>query len=120
MILLWTPVHVWAVMLAYREDYLRAGVNLFPLTWSLRLTRTISLALAGLLFVTSLALPRLGSFGLLSLTVVPGAGLLLLLAAFRAFRSGRPSDSFRTFRLSAYPFLGLVFLSLALDTVLSW
>jgi protoheme IX farnesyltransferase len=31
LIVFWVPIHAWSLMLAYREDFLQAGVKIFPL-----------------------------------------------------------------------------------------
>ena len=115
-ILVWTPVHVWALMIVFREDYLRAGVNIFPLDRSLDITFRISLALSLVLYAAAVVLWYLGGFGWLYFGIANIVGPAMVLAALRVVRSTRPADAYRTFKLSAYPFLGLTFFGLVLDT----
>ena len=114
-ILVWVPVHVWNLMMAYREDYLRAGVNLFPLDRSIRLTSWVSLGLSGVLYGASLALWALGGFGWVYFLVANTVGPLMVYGSYRVLQEGRGAFSLKLFRISVYPFLGLTFLGLVLD-----
>jgi protoheme IX farnesyltransferase len=49
LIAVWIPLHVWSVMVAYREDYLQAGVAYFPVTWQARDAIKVLMALSVLL-----------------------------------------------------------------------
>jgi len=115
-IMLWVPVHVWNLMIAYRNDYLSAGVNMFPLDKSMRLTSQISMVLSSIIVGLSFALWALGGFGLLYLTIAGIVGVLMLYGSYRIFREDSGAASLRLFRLSAYPFLGLTFIGLVADT----
>ena len=115
-IMVWVPVHVWNLMIAYREDYLRAGVNIFPLDKSVRLTSQISLGLSGVLVAASLALWALGGFGWVYFLVASAVGPLMVYGSYRILRENSGAASLKLFRLSAYPFLGLTFLGLVADT----
>lgn len=115
-IMLWVPVHVWNLMIAYRQDYLKAGVNMFPLDKSMRLTSQISLLLSSIIVGLSFALWALGDFGFLYLTIAAIVGVLMLYGSYRILREDSGAASLRLFRLSAYPFLGLTFIGLVADT----
>jgi protoheme IX farnesyltransferase len=115
LVLLWVPVHIWNLMVAYREDYIRAGVDIFPLTRSIRLTVWLSLGLSVAMYAVSLALWRAGGFSWLYFAIANVVGPMMVLAGLQAVRRGGGASSYRTFKLSAYPFLGLTFLGLVLD-----
>lgn len=115
MVALWVPIHVWMLMLAYREDYLRAGVNIFPLDRGHTLAPWLCFALAVALVGVVGALAWVGHFGLLFRGAALGVGLLLVWACWRTARSPVPVQAIRSFRLTAYPFLGVVFLAMPLD-----
>jgi protoheme IX farnesyltransferase len=118
LLLLWVPVHVWNLMVAFRDDYLCAGVNIFPLDRSPRLVHWLSFGLSLTMYGTSLALWRWGGFGWPYFAIANAVGPLMVAASLRMLLTARPADAYRTFRLSAYPFLGLTFLGLAADALL--
>lgn len=115
LILVWVPVHVWNLMLAYRQDYLRAGVNIFPVNRSVALTRWLSFGLSLVLYAATVGVWAVGGFGWLYLACANLGGLLLAGGSWRLARAGERVSSLAVFRLSAYPFLGLIFLGLVLD-----
>ena len=114
-IALWLPIHVWNLMIAYRNDYGRAGVNIFPITRGIDFTARISVGLSVLLYAASLALYWVGNFGWTYLVAANMGGLLMLNATLQMFRTRDGAPAFKTFKLSAYPFLGLIFISLCVD-----
>lgn len=117
LVMLWVPVHVWNLMLAYRADYLRAGVNIFPLDRSPRLAYWLCFFMALGLWGVSLTLWWAGGLGWLYLGVGNAASVLMVWACWRALRATSPAAAFRAFKLSAYPFLGLTFLALLAEAL---
>ncbi|MCS7207481.1 MAG: UbiA family prenyltransferase [Dehalococcoidia bacterium] len=115
LVALWVPVHVWTLMLAYREDYLRAGVNIFPLDKGRGLAPWLCFALSVALLGVVVVMALVGRFGPLFWVGAGLTGLLLAWACWRMARSPLPPLAIRPFRLSAYPFLGAVFLGMPLD-----
>lgn len=115
LVALWVPVHVWTLMLAYREDYLRAGVNIFPVDKGQALAPWLCFALAMALVGVVGALAWVGRFGPLFWTGAGLASILLAGSCWKTARSPLPSQAIRSFRLTAYPFLGVVFLGMPLD-----
>lgn len=115
LVALWVPVHVWTLMLAYREDYLRAGVDIFPLSsgraFAPWLCFALSLALVGVVGL----LAWVGRFGPVFGASAGVASALLAWSCWRTARSTLPSLAIRSFHFTAYPFLGVVFLSMPLD-----
>jgi len=115
MICIWVPLHVWSVMLANREDYLQGGVKYFPL--SREFTRAVpALVLLSLpLFAASVALYFSGGMGVVYLTIASLLGALMLYANTRLLVSGASQDAWKVYKLSAFPYLGLIFLAMTLD-----
>jgi len=108
LIFIWTPIHVWSLMEAYRSDYLQAGVHIFPLTIGPRQNVAMLFALAVALTLETLALPLFSDLGW-----VYFAGALLLNAALilnsaRLLETGMTEAAWKMYKLSAYPYLGII------------
>jgi protoheme IX farnesyltransferase len=114
-IVLWLPIHVWNLMISSEGDYLRAGVNIFPLNHGMVLTGRISVVLSVLLYAASLSLYVAGGFGWIYFVAANVGGILMVRATVQMLRTQDKAAAFQTFRISAYPFLGLTFLSLCAD-----
>jgi protoheme IX farnesyltransferase len=115
LIVIWVPLHVWSIMIAYRDDYLQAGIGYFPLSWEVRNAIKLLLALSVLLYGTSLALWYAANLGWFFFAVANIAGLIMLYANCRLLLTSASKDAWRVYKLSAYPYLGLIFLALCLD-----
>lgn len=115
LICLWVPLHVWSVMVAHREDYLAAGLGYFPISWPVRQSVKVLLVLCLALYLVSITLYFIGGFTWLYLTVANILGLLVVYAGFRLMTSGQSRDAWRLYRLSAFPYLGLMFIVMCLD-----
>lgn len=114
----WTPIHVWSLMTAYGDDYRQAGVGIFPFWLAPPAALLLLLALALLLLPVSL-LPYLqGSFGRVYLAAALALGAAVIYASLRLLHSGVGRDAWRVYKLSAYPYLGLLFLAMWLDRLL--
>ena len=118
LILAWVPLHVWSLMLACKEDYLGAGVRLFPLTWGEGQARVVLLALAILVYVLSQAIYLVGGFSRAYFIAATGLGWLLVLASYRMLAIPQGRGAWRLYKLATFPYLGLLFLTLGLDSVL--
>jgi heme o synthase len=76
-IFMWTPPHFWALAIARRDEYAKAGIPMLPVVYSVELTR-LHILLYTILLVLVTMLPYLtGMSGLIYL-----AGALLLGGAF--------------------------------------
>ena len=115
LILVWVPLHVWSVMIAYRDDYLKAGLRIFPVTWEIQDIIKVLLTLSLFLYAVSLTLYFAVHLGLLYLVAANLLGLAMLLATARLLRGFASQDAWRVYKLSAYPYLGLIFLAMCLD-----
>ena len=114
-IALWLPIHVWNLMTASRDDYLQAGVNIFPITKGASLTARVSVVLSLFLYAASVALYFLGDYGLVYFVAANVGSILMVRATLKMLSTGDKSAAYRAFKLSAYPFLGLIFLGLCID-----
>lgn len=115
LICIWVPLHVWSVMVAHREDYLAAGLKYFPMSRSPGQAVKVLLVLCLLLYLSSLALYFTGGFAWLYLAAANVLGLLVVCAGWRLAASVRSGNAWRLYRLSAFPYLGIIFMMMCLD-----
>jgi protoheme IX farnesyltransferase len=111
----WLPLHVWSVMVAHREDYLQAGLKYFPMSREVKEAVKVFLLFSLVLYFTSLALNFVGGFGWLYLVFANVLGFLIVYGAVRVVVSSKPQDVWRLYKLSSYPYLGLLFVVMVLD-----
>lgn len=111
---IWLPVHLWSVMAVYRDDYLKAGLSYFPLKLNPATTRKILLAFSILLYLTSIALHFAAGFQGYYLVMANILGITLLYTSIKLVVSGSSRVSWKLYKLSAFPYLGVVFLTMAL------
>ncbi len=111
----WVPLHVWSLMISHRDDYLQAEVRIFPVTWETKDAIKVLVGLAVLLYGISIALYRFGDFGVLYLVVANILGIAIVVATFRLLFTGISQDAWRVYKLTAFPYLGLLFLAMGLD-----
>lgn len=115
----WLPLHVWSVMVSHREDYIGAGLTFFPMNVPVRLAVNVLLVFALALNVVALSLYFVASLSLLYLVATLGLGFMMLYGSTRLAVSPAPSrDAWRLYKLSSFPYLGLVFLAMSLDILL--
>jgi heme o synthase len=110
----WTPPHFWALAIARRDDYAKAGIPMLPVAYSIDFTRLHILLYTILLVIVTLLPYLTGMSGLIYL-----AAALVLGAAFiqRAWQLKHRSDvrlPMRTFTFSIN-YLALLFAALLLD-----
>lgn len=115
LIAIWIPLHVWSVMIANREDYARAGIAYFPLTLNAKNAMILLFSLSVLLYGVSIALWHVADFGWLYFAVANLMGVITVYASIRLVRSGASRDAWRIYKLSAFPYLGLIFLAMCLN-----
>lgn len=115
LIAVWIPLHVWSVMVANREDYLQAGVAYFPVTWKARDAIKFLLVLSVLLYAASIALWAVGDFGWLYFGVANILGIIMVYANYNLLKSGASRDAWKVYKLSAFPYLGVIFIVLCLN-----
>ncbi len=115
LIAFWLPLHVWSIIIANREDYLSAGLSYFPLSWEVKDAVKVLLAFSLVLYAASIGLYFVGNFTWLYLVVANLLGLIMVYASLRLVFSGASRDAWRLYRLSAFPYLGLIFFIMCLD-----
>jgi protoheme IX farnesyltransferase len=115
LIMVWVPIHVWSLMMAYRKDYLKAGVNMFPVTRPVSQAIKVFPVLSAALYGLSIGLWQAADFGWFYFALANVLGLAVFLASLRLLKSGVGWDAWRIYKLSAYPYLGLIFLAMCID-----
>jgi len=111
----WVPLHVWSLMTAHRDDYLEAGVRIFPVTWKVEDTIKVLLGLTVALYGVSIALYHFGDFGILYLVVANVLGAAMVYATYRLLRANTSHHAWLVYKLTAFPYLGLLFFIMGLD-----
>ena len=115
LIAFWLPLHVWSVMIANREDYLNAGLDYFPMSWEVKDAVKVLLGFSLVLYAASIALYFIGGFTWLYLVFANLLGILMVYASSRLVISRVSQDAWRLYKLSAFPYLGVIFLIMCLD-----
>ena len=115
MVALWIPVHVWSLMVSRREDYLQAGLRYFPLNLKVKTVVVMLLILAILLYIVTNVLYVLTDFHYLYLIVANILGLAMIYANIRLLRSTSSEASWKVYKLSSFPYLGIIFFIMCLD-----
>ncbi len=115
LIIFWLPLHVWSVMISNREDYLGAGLNFFPMSVEVRKAVMVLLLFTLAIYVVSIALYFVGDFGWIYLLLANLLGIMMLCASSRLVISNASRDAWRLYKLSSFPYLGLIFLAMCLD-----
>lgn len=115
LVAIWVPIHVWSVMVANREDYLGAGLNYFPLNLQVKdVVKTLfGLSLALYLVVILLFLNT--DLHLLYFIVASILSILMIYTNTRLLFSTTSATAWRVYKLSAFPYLGIVFLTMCFD-----
>jgi protoheme IX farnesyltransferase len=115
LVAIWTPIHVWNVMLSNREDYLGAGLRYFPLSWQVKDVVKILFGLSILLYTVSMLIYLVADFHLLYLIIANILGILMIYSSARLLFSKTSAAAWRVYKLSAFPYLGIIFLAMSLD-----
>ena len=115
LIAVWLPSHIWSIMTAHREDYRQAGLCYFPMSSNQHTVSRLLFVFCLLLFAASIGLYFAGSFGHLYLIVAAVSGLTVIYAGWRLMVSGASRDAWKLYKLSAFPYLGVLFLGMGLD-----
>lgn len=115
LIALWVPLHVWSVMVAYRDDYLSAGQKYFPMSWEVKDAVKVLLIFSLLLYASSLILYFVNSFAWLYLVFANLLGIAMVYSSSRLAISSNFKNAWRIYKLSAFPYLGVMFLIMCID-----
>jgi protoheme IX farnesyltransferase len=111
----WLPLHVWSVMVSHREDYIGAGLTFFPMNVPVRMAVLVLLMFALALNVVGLSLYFAADFGRLYLISALILGAMMLYASTRLIKSYSSRSAWKLYKLSSFPYLGLIFLAMCLD-----
>lgn len=113
-IFVWTPPHFWALAIARREEYARAGIPMLPVTHGVEFTRLQVLLYTVLLTVVTLLpyLTRLSGLVYLAAALVLNAGFLYYALILKI--STREELPMRVFRFSV-TYLMWLFAALLVD-----
>jgi protoheme IX farnesyltransferase len=110
----WTPPHFWALAIARRDEYAKAGIPMLPVTHGIAHTR-LQIVLYTILLILSTLMPVLtGMSGLVYLAAVLGLNGRFLYFVLALHRGLRPELAMRTFRFSIVYLLWL-FAALIVD-----
>jgi heme o synthase len=113
LIALWLPSHIWSIMMAHRDEYRAAGITYFPINYSVKSVSRILFTFCILLYLASICLYFIGHFDWLYLLVANVCGIIMIYAGFRLMRTKASNDAWKLYKLSAFPYLGLIFLAIA-------
>lgn len=115
LVAVWLPLHVWSLVITNREDYLQAGLNYFPISYEVKDSVKVLLVFSLALYAVSITLYFIGNFGWLYLAFANLLGVIMVYASSRLVISSATKDAWRLYKLSAFPYLGLMFLVMCLD-----
>jgi len=115
LITIWIPLHVWSLMISHRDDYRQAGITYFPLSLEVKDSVKMLPVLAILLVAISLALYFIGHFHWLYLATACFMGILTILSTSRLIYRRLSTESWKVYKLTAFPYLGILFLAMVLD-----
>jgi len=113
-IFVWTPPHFWALAIARRDEYARAGIPMLPVTHGVEFTRLQVLLYTVLLTVVTLLpyLTRMSGLVYLAAALILNAGFLYYALALKV--SAREELPMRVFRFSV-TYLMWLFAALLVD-----
>lgn len=116
MIALWTPIHVWTLMIANRSDYENAGLRYFPLSCKdstvIKILVVLSIALAALTLSVYFSTHK---FHWLYFIVSIILNIILITASIRLWLNPVNKNAWIIYKLSAFPYLGVIFAVMTLD-----
>ena len=115
LVAVWLPLHVWSLIITNREDYLQAGLSYFPISYEVKSSVKVLLLFSLMLYAASITLYFIGSFAWLYLVLANLLGIIMVYASSRLVISSATKDAWRLYKLSAFPYLGLIFLIMCLD-----
>ena len=115
LIIVWIPLHVWSVMVARREEYVKARIDYFPLTMKPSDSIKLLFFLSVLLYAVSILLWHVADFGWFFFAVANITGIIMVLASIKLVRNMDSKDSWRLYKISSFPYLGVIFLAMCLN-----
>jgi heme o synthase len=120
MVFFWTPPHTWALAMKFREDYQRVGVPMLPAVTSAAAVTHRIVVFSWLMVACSLLLVPATSWIYAAVAVIAGGWFVAMAHRLHAaVRRGAAVNPMRLFHLSN-TYLSVVFVAIALDSVLGW
>jgi len=117
LIAVWTPIHVWTLMMANRTDYENAGLHYFPLSWKDKDVIKILAVLSVALYIVALLIYFLtGRFHWPYLIIASILSLIMIYTNTRLLFSPTSQNTWVVYKLSAFPYLGIIFTVMAIDS----
>lgn len=110
----WTPPHFWALAIARRDDYAKAGIPMLPVTHGIAFTKTCVLLYSLLLLAVSVLPFLTGLSGLLYLFGALGLCGWFIWHAARLKFGKDPGQAMTTFKVSIWQLM-LLFMVLLID-----
>ncbi len=111
----WTPPHFWALAIARRDDYAKAGIPMLPVTYGIEFTRLHILLYTIILFIVTLLPYLTGMSGLIYLVAALALGVIFARYAVQMRRTDAPAHlPMSVFRYSIN-YLMLLFAALLID-----
>jgi protoheme IX farnesyltransferase len=114
----WLPLHVWSVMVSNREDYIGAGLTFFPMNVPVQVAVSVLLVFALALNAAAIWLYFAAGFASLYLLVAVTLGAAMLYATLRLVFSHASKDAWKLYKLSSFPYLGIIFAAMCLSVSL--
>jgi protoheme IX farnesyltransferase len=111
----WTPPHFWALAIARRDDYAKAGIPMLPVAYGVELTRLHILLYTILLLIATLLPYLTGMSGLIYLGAAIVLGALFARYAIALRRSDAPAHLPMTVFRYSVNYLMLLFAALLVD-----
>jgi len=111
----WTPPHFWALAIARRDDYAKAGIPMLPVAYGIAFTR-LHILLYTILLVIATLLPYLtGMTGLVYLASAVALGAVFTRYAIQLRRKDAPAHLPMTMFRYSITYLMLLFAALLVD-----
>jgi protoheme IX farnesyltransferase len=110
----WTPPHFWALAIARRDEYAKAGIPMLPVAYSIEFTRLHILLYTILLVIVTLLPYLTGMSGLIYLAAALVLGGFFLVRASQLLSGKDARLPMRTFSFSI-TYLALLFAALLVD-----
>jgi protoheme IX farnesyltransferase len=111
----WTPPHFWALAIARREEYMKAGIPMLPVAYGVEFTRLHILLYTILLCIVTLLPWLTGMTGLIYLCAAVVLGALFVRHAIALRRDGAPAHLPMTVFRYSINYLMFLFAALLID-----
>ncbi|MFO1538557.1 MAG: heme o synthase [Actinomycetota bacterium] len=116
LVFVWTPPHVWALALRYRDDYAAAGIPMLPVVKGEVATARQIFAYSWVVVLVSFTLGLTTTVGPVYLVAAAVLGVAFIAGAAQLLRSPDPARAIRYFGYSNV-YLAALFVAVAVDTL---